>query len=126
MEQNDGLLQENMYLSEECSRFKTENTRLENLLETVQQDLTQKSRELTWYRDHNLQRAQEVLRVQTVHVTRYGECFHLGPCQAIRDREHRELELCTYCAQALSEQHRVMLANRSFVWPSGSASSSGV
>ena len=111
MKQNDELLQENIYLSERCESLKTEYTRQGNLLD-VQDDLTRTGQELTHYKRNNLQRAQEVLRVQTVRVTRFGRCYHLEQCQGIRDCESRALEMCTFCASDLSERHRVMLSNR--------------
>ena len=147
-EQNDMLLKENIYISEQSQEMKDEILLLRNKvsglerenkelrlmsrratddqekeLEKVQNSLTQKTLELNWYKDHNLQRALEVLRVQTVRVTRYGKCFHLWKCQALKENESKEYEMCGFCASDLYEKHRIMLSNREHIWPSGSASS---
>ena len=118
-QREDGLRQENILLSDECATNKRVIEQLEDLLKTSQGNLTQKTNELNWYRDHNLQRAQKVLRVQKVNVTRYGRCFHFGECQALQDHEHRELEMCSFCATNLNEKHIIMLANRSQILPRG-------
>ena len=147
-EENNMLMKENMYLSEQSQEMKDdihflkrkviglerENKELrtgrrsteqqEKELEKVRNNLTQKTNELNWYKEHNLQRALEVLRVQQVHVTKYGRCYHLGKCQALKEHEHKELDMCGFCASDLHEKHSIMLANRSHIWPSGSASSS--
>ena len=116
-QRDDGRRQELTLLTNECSTYKRALEQQENELKTVRDNLTQKTRELNWYREHNLQRAQEVLRAQQVNVTRHGQCFHFGECQAITDREYRQLEMCTFCAENLHEKHGIMLANRSQVWP---------
>ena len=122
-QRDDGQQREISRLVSECSTYKKVIEQQENHLKTVQDNLTQKTLELNWYRDHNLQRALEVLRVQKVHVTAHGRCFHFGECQALQRHEHKELEMCTFCAENLHEKHSIMLANRSQVWPRSSASS---
>ena len=52
-QRDDGLRQENILLSDECATHKRVNEQLEDLLKTAQENLTQKTNGLNWYRDHN-------------------------------------------------------------------------
>ena len=86
--QSDELLDENIHLSARCESLKAEYSRIGNQLDIVYDDLQRTAQELTHYKMNNLQRAQEVLRAQTIRVTRHGvnwRCAHSVHQISVRD-----------------------------------------